>query len=145
MNVYHIYNQHSGADLWTGVATDEHDALAQLDATATYRWLADSVPILRYPPLRYGTGPRESGLAWRTLEAPTTLGELRELLPMLHNVERDVLQALGLPDSNGWLDMSSLPTFGGKAPADTTEVLSWDATHLLVGDSAPWAIVPREE
>lgn len=33
-----------------------------------------------------------------------------------------------------WRD--DLPTFGGDEPADTQEIWSWDATHLLVGACA---------
>ena len=43
-------------------------------------------------------------------------------------------------------DWSDLPTFGGPEPADTIEVWSWDATHLIVGTTADlWRIVPRDE
>ncbi len=44
---------------------------------------------------------------------------LQELLTALKNNE------INLDDT--------LPTFGGKEPADTSEVWSWDATHLIVG------------
>jgi len=30
-------------------------------------------------------------------------------------------------------DWSDLPTYGGIAPADTLNVWSWNATHLIVG------------
>lgn len=32
------------------------------------------------------------------------------------------------------LDLTSLPTFGGVAPSDTTGVWSWDSDSLLVGN-----------
>jgi len=32
------------------------------------------------------------------------------------------------------IDFSSLPTFGGATPNDTSEIISWDETHLLFGD-----------
>ena len=58
----------------------------------------------------------------------------------------DLLDAInaadGTPDA---FDLSALPTFGGDAPVDTTDIYSWDATHLLVGDGASdLTIVPRE-
>tara|TARA_R110000796_G_scaffold201546_2_gene317730 strand:- start:374 stop:598 length:225 start_codon:yes stop_codon:yes gene_type:complete len=30
-------------------------------------------------------------------------------------------------------EMSALPTFGGPEPRDTTEIWSWDATHVITG------------
>jgi hypothetical protein len=132
MNVYHIFNAHSGAGLWVGLATDQHDALRQLDAH-----------VGAHEPSRYGGG---AGLEWRTLGPAETLPELRDLLCTLDGTEdSDVFAALGLPSlPSGGLDMSALPTFGGDAPDDTAEVWSWDATSLLVGDSHPYAIVRRD-
>ncbi|MBK5247495.1 MAG: hypothetical protein JJE49_09555 [Peptostreptococcaceae bacterium] len=37
-------------------------------------------------------------------------------------------------DKGSW--STSLPTFGGPAPSDTTEVWSWDETRLLIGTCA---------
>ena len=43
-----------------------------------------------------------------------------------------------------WTDFSDLPCFGGEAPDDTTGVLSWDETSLLVGTCADDVeIIPR--
>jgi len=39
----------------------------------------------------------------------------------------------GAPMKHDELDMTSLPTFGGTEPADTSGVWSWDSTRLLVG------------
>ncbi len=33
----------------------------------------------------------------------------------------------------GELDMTSLPTFGGMVPVETSGIWSWDSTRLLVG------------
>jgi len=40
-----------------------------------------------------------------------------------------------LPRAHGEIDMTNLPTFGGKEPTDTTGIWSWDQTRLLVGGS----------
>lgn len=49
-----------------------------------------------------------------------------------------------LMKTDGTLDWSSLPVFGGEEPASTLGVWSWDETHLLVGECADdLAIVPR--
>ena len=43
-------------------------------------------------------------------------------------------------------DWSDLPTFGGDAPDDTTEVWSWDAERVLVGTCADdLAIMDRND
>ena len=42
-------------------------------------------------------------------------------------------------------EMSALPTFCGPEPRDTTEIWSWDATHMIVGTHAgDFTIEPRE-
>ena len=80
-------------------------------------------------------------------DAPTNLNKLLEMI-----VEYDNPNLLGnymsaeefvdhktippwdsAPMQGGELDMTSLPTFGGTEPADTTGIWSWDATRLLVG------------
>ena len=45
----------------------------------------------------------------------------------------------------GYGDFTSLPTYGGTEPLDTSGVWSWDDTHLLVGEGGveDWEIVPR--
>ena len=46
-------------------------------------------------------------------------------------------------------DLTSLPTFGGPEPRDTTEVWSWDAEHILINGPQitvqvdGWTIEPR--
>lgn len=43
-------------------------------------------------------------------------------------------------------EMCDLPTFGGDAPSDTSEIWSWDEEHLLIGAcSDEYEIVTREE
>lgn len=42
----------------------------------------------------------------------------------------------GLPVAHGDLDWTSLPTFGGVEPADTSGIWSWDETRILWGACA---------
>ena len=53
----------------------------------------------------------------------------------------------------GWIDLPSLPTYGGEQPGDTEGVYSWDAARLLgpygasTTDEAtrgPWCLAPRD-
>ncbi len=55
-----------------------------------------------------------------------------------------LVDAAGTCDHHGqW--SSSLPTFGGAEPADTSAIWSWDITRLLVGTHAnDLEIVSRE-
>jgi hypothetical protein len=41
------------------------------------------------------------------------------------------------------VDMTSLPTFGGREPSDTAGVWSWDETRLIVGTGSDYEIVDR--
>jgi hypothetical protein len=71
---------------------------------------------------------------------------LDDLLEMLTAVEADA--AAGDDEAEHWADrrMSELPTFGGpEPPTGTWEVWSWDEERLLVGECAPFQIVPRSE
>jgi hypothetical protein len=69
--------------------------------------------------------------------APTSLRELHELL-----VDGSVWD--GAPIKHGEIDLTSLPTFGGDEPADTSEVWSWDETSELVGSCiGDMKILPR--
>jgi len=69
--------------------------------------------------------------------------DLDELLAALQEIEA---QLAGGPDEDDPLcvrvaelvDVTSLPTYGGQEPRDTTGVWSWDATRLLVGEGS-WA------
>lgn len=63
----------------------------------------------------------------RITPAPETLEQLRDYL-------RDGTVWEGAPQAHGEIDWTSLPTFGGDAPADTMGIWSWDATYQLVGD-----------
>lgn len=83
-------------------------------------------------------------------DAPTNLDELLELLEKYDNgpdhicmgdvseweAHRATPPWQGAPMAHGELDMTSLPTFGGMEPADTSGVWSWDSTRLLVGDGS---------
>lgn len=67
----------------------------------------------------------------------TTIRNLDALLNALRSGE------IGEREYDAW---TSLPTFGGDEPADTTGVWSWDADRLLVGEGrADLQIVPRGE
>lgn len=86
------------------------------------------------------------------MSAPTTLDDLCAVLNALRNVDdRDDLSGLyafaaqhGLP-TNGGIDFTSLPTFGGPEPVDTSGIYSWDATRLLVqgNESLEWKLIDR--
>lgn len=66
---------------------------------------------------------------------------LRELLSALRNYDA----ARDIANGDEPLDMTSLPTYGGEEPANTSRVWSWDGTHLLVGECiADMEIVPRQ-
>ena len=122
--VYAIFNAHSGADLWLGLATDQHDALRQLDELVA----ADE-------PSHYGIGPDDSGLNWVEVEPVTDLDSLVTALSVVGDfIDAETCAALGLPHRMGSVDMTDLPTFGGEAPADTSGIWSWDETRLLVED-----------
>ena len=65
---------------------------------------------------------------------PTTLDELFDFLKTNPTAEDAI--SLGLPVAHGELDWTSLPTFGGDEPSDTSEVWSWDEDRLIVGTGA---------
>ena len=44
----------------------------------------------------------------------------------------ELLVAMRRDAFDDW-EMSALPTFGGSEPRDTTEIWSWDATHVITG------------
>jgi hypothetical protein len=130
--VYSIFNAHSGADMWLGLAIDELDALRQLDELVT-----------AHEPSHYGTGPDDSGLAWVEVKPATDLDTLVTALRVAGDgIGAETCAALGLPYRMGSVDTSELPTFGGDAPADTSGIWSWDATRLLVEDMQ---IVKRDD
>ena len=62
---------------------------------------------------------------------------------------RDLLEWMKQGDDDGldWLNRRNLiPTFGGDAPSDTSEIWSWDEEHLLIGAcSDEYEIVTRED
>ena len=66
-------------------------------------------------------------------------GNLEELLDILIN-NADAIE-------ENQYDLTSLPTFGGAEPDDTTGVWSWDAENLLVGEGSisEWEIVNRAD
>lgn len=64
-------------------------------------------------------------------------------LDELCDVLNEALNGLSFDDYSN-LNTTSLPTFGGGPPADTSEVYSWDETRLLIFDSK-WSIVKRDQ
>jgi len=82
-------------------------------------------------------------LRWQK-ESILSLGELLQYL---------ITEARELPDldhefqnNSMFEDWADLPTFGGVAPSDTSEIWSWDETHVLVGSCGEdLEIIPRNE
>ena len=70
---------------------------------------------------------------------------LDDLLAAMQNATTaDEFAALGLPVAQGEPDWTSLPTYGGEEPDDTTEIWSWDEDRLIAGTCADDVqIVPR--
>jgi hypothetical protein len=72
---------------------------------------------------------------------PTTLDALYDL--MIDSTDAE-WTAADLPWSHGERDWTSLPTFGGAEPSDTSEIWSWDENRLLIGTCADdLEIIPR--
>jgi len=42
-------------------------------------------------------------------------------------------------------DLSSLPTYGGDEPVNTSEIWSWDRDSLIIGDGNEYEIISREK
>lgn len=73
------------------------------------------------------------------IHAPSTLEELMERM-QANECWGDA------PVKHGELDWSSLPTFGGDDPPDTTGIWSWDTDSFLVGENADsLQIIDRED
>lgn len=71
---------------------------------------------------------------------------LRELHAALIDADNS-LHSDDRPRLGDVVDMTSLPTFGGKEPASPRGIWSWDAENLLVGDGpcSSWKIVSRSD
>jgi len=55
-------------------------------------------------------------------------------------------RAAGLPFAHGERDWTSLPTFGGTEPSDTSGIWAWDANRMIVGTCADdLTIVSRQD
>lgn len=63
--------------------------------------------------------PANVGLAYRCGDDSGPIDDLDDLLAVLREYQPD--------------DLDDLPTFGGDAPRDTSEIWAWDAERLLVG------------
>ena len=82
--------------------------------------------------------PVESGPV--LLSEENQMNNLVELFEAMKGNDSRTIDAVG----GGW--SSSLPTFGGVEPEDTSEVWSWDVDSLIVGTcSDDLEIVSREE
>ena len=68
---------------------------------------------------RDNSDPANVGLAYRCGYSSGPIDDLDDLLVVVQG--------------HGATNLDGLPTFGGSAPEDTTEVWSWDAERLLVG------------
>lgn len=56
-----------------------------------------------------------------------------------------VLRSYAPADTDRTIDWTSLPTYGGQAPADTQGVWSWDEDALLVGTCADDLTIVRRD
>ena len=70
------------------------------------------------------------------ISAATDLASLRAACATI-----DSAAAAADLDAQHLYDATDLPTFGGAEPASTSEVWSWDATHLLVGTGPAAAMI----
>ena len=78
----------------------------------------------------------------KRVDATTTL---RELTGVLNEIRAEIAQDCDSPVTLDQLvDIGNLPTFGGEDPANTSEVWSWDETHVLLTDGE-WCIGDRCE
>ena len=80
------------------------------------------------------------------LAAVTNATDLRALCTALRALPRADAAGNEIDHDAIGLDLTSLPTFGAGAPSDTSNVWSWDATHLLRYDltgSRGWHLVER--
>lgn len=59
----------------------------------------------------------------------------------MENIDANLEDDIKLEEA---VDLTSLPTFGGKEPSDTMGVWSWDETRLLVGEGK-FKIINRED
>lgn len=100
---------------------------------------------------------REHGDDWYTVMWPqhVTTPRLNGDASYHPALGRDAEEARDLQELCDWLnedsldprtDMSSLPTFGGAEPEDTTAIFSWDETHLLIptGGQPAWELEERQ-
>lgn len=87
--------------------------------------------------------PANTGWAYRIVEFNDLDERVGEESGEINTLD-DLLDALRAADRiSDDTDMSSLPTFGGDEPEDTSEVFSWDAGRLLVGGQTPFEIIAR--
>ncbi len=67
---------------------------------------------------------------------------LSELADTLNNIASELGEKNETIDN--YVDTAALPTFGGADVKKTSEVWSWDATHILVaGSDSAWETEPR--
>ena len=77
---------------------------------------------------------REPGTLRELCEVLNAYGEITDAVNCDARDKQDVFEV--------WRD--DFPTFGGREPASTDEVYSWDETDLLVNTGGGWQITERE-
>lgn len=111
------------------------DATARVDACTNLADLCDTLNAL------------EAELSWARRRATALTRDGDYEWPALTAAERQAIEDLRLADLVDLTALptywSSLPTFGGDAPADTTGIWSWDRDRVLVGDGGDVEIVER--
>ena len=74
-----------------------------------------------------------------------SMRNLDEVLAAI-NTEREIeRQSPDDYDSPFQHAMTSLPTFGSREIDDTTNIWSWDDTHMIIQNDAGFVIVPRTD
>lgn len=67
------------------------------------------------------------------------IDSLDQLVAFLNNSSDDI--------RSGVIDLSSLPTFGGKPPGDTLEIYSWDSSEVMFFNELEgrWDVILRSD
>ena len=79
----------------------------------------------------------------RLINAIHGADSLDDLCDALNAVDQYDLDHPYDPDILDRIDLSSLRTYGGDAPDDTSEIFSWDPEHYLVQCSGSWVLYFR--
>ena len=74
-----------------------------------------------------------------------------EINPLNANTLEELCEALDYLDTYGphdifySNDITSLPTFGGREPRDTTDIWSWNEESFLLKEDDGWKVAPRSD